>query len=84
MDKDFMFSDMASSNNGSNILKYRSKTCLCGEKTAIEESCTRLIQKENANSGIGANLLTQLMKLLILFKGQYLKAISRMCIQECK
>ncbi|KAI8024044.1 Calcium-transporting ATPase 1, endoplasmic reticulum-type [Camellia lanceoleosa] len=41
-----------------------------------------LVQKGNANSGIGANLLTQLMKVLILFKGHYLKAISRMCIQE--
>ncbi|GMP65625.1 hypothetical protein CsSME_00026341 [Camellia sinensis var. sinensis] len=30
MDEDFMYSDMASSNNGSNKLKYRSKTHLCG------------------------------------------------------
>ncbi|GMP75202.1 hypothetical protein CsSME_00032376 [Camellia sinensis var. sinensis] len=60
MDEDFMYSDMASSNNGSNILKYRSKTCLCGQKVTIK--------KENAISGIGANLLTQLMKVLILFK----------------
>ncbi|CAL5337771.1 hypothetical protein CsSME_00021061 [Camellia sinensis var. sinensis] len=30
------YSDMASSSNGSNILKYRNKTCLCGQKAAIE------------------------------------------------
>ncbi|CAL5344692.1 unnamed protein product [Camellia sinensis] len=36
MDEDFMYSDMASSNNGSNILKYRSKTCLCGQKVTIK------------------------------------------------
>ncbi|GMP60409.1 hypothetical protein CsSME_00023286 [Camellia sinensis var. sinensis] len=76
MSKNFAYSDMASSNNESNILKYKSKTCLCGQKTAIK--------KGNANSGIGANLLIQLMKVLILFKGYYLKGISRMCIQECK
>ncbi|GMP56651.1 hypothetical protein CsSME_00021062 [Camellia sinensis var. sinensis] len=84
MDEDFMYSDMASSSNESNILKYRNKTCFCGQKAAIKESCTMLVQKENANSGIGASLLTQLMKVLILFKGDYLKAISRMCIQDCK
>ncbi|CAL5391742.1 unnamed protein product [Camellia sinensis] len=27
---------MASSNNGSNILKYRRKTCLCGQKASIK------------------------------------------------
>ncbi|GMP63147.1 hypothetical protein CsSME_00024950 [Camellia sinensis var. sinensis] len=74
MDEDFI--DMASSNNGSNILKYRSKTCFCGQKATIK--------KENANSGICANLLTQLMKALTLFKGHYLEANSKMCIQECK
>ncbi|CAL5354815.1 unnamed protein product [Camellia sinensis] len=36
MDEDLMFIDMASSNDGNNILKYRSKTCLCGEKAAIK------------------------------------------------
>ncbi|KAL7220572.1 hypothetical protein ACSBR2_013452 [Camellia fascicularis] len=30
------YSDIASSSNGSNILKYRNKTCFCGQKAAIK------------------------------------------------
>ncbi|KAL7220571.1 hypothetical protein ACSBR2_013451 [Camellia fascicularis] len=41
------YSDMASSSNGSNILKYRNKTCLCGQKAVIE--VTR--SKRNKNKG---------------------------------
>ncbi|GMP34357.1 hypothetical protein CsSME_00007261 [Camellia sinensis var. sinensis] len=82
MDEDFKYSDMASSNNETNILKYRSKTRLCGQKIAIK--LYYVCSERNANFGIGANLLTQLMKLLILLKGHYLKEILRMCIQKFK